>query len=292
NIQEHLPHLADLEVIFSTWGMFKLTPEQLDMLPNLKFIFYGAGSVAGFAHCFLERGIRVMSAWGANAIPVAEFTVAQIVLAMKGYFTNLQHTKSLAGYVSWNRTIHHGNFAQTVAILGCGMIGKEVIRRLKDYNLNILVYDPYVSEKQAKQMGCTKVELLEAFQKADVVSNHMPNIPATVGNIDKACFEALRDGGVFINTGRGRTVKEDEMIEVLKRRPSLTALLDVTWPEPPAENSPLFTMDNVFLSSHIAGSIGNEVIRMADYCLAECERYVNGEPLQYEITAEMLKTMA
>ncbi|MBR3844585.1 MAG: hydroxyacid dehydrogenase [Clostridia bacterium] len=292
NIQEHLPHLADLEVIFSTWGMFKLTPEQLDMLPNLKFIFYGAGSVAGFAHCFLERGIRVMSAWGANAIPVAEFTVAQIVLAMKGYFTNLQHAKSLAGYVSWNRTIHHGNFAQTVAILGCGMIGKEVIRGLKDYHLNILVYDPFVSAEQAAQMGCAKVGLLEAFQKADVVTNHMPNIPATVGNIDKACFEAMRDGGVFINTGRGQTVKEEEMIEVLSRRPSLTALLDVTWPEPPVENSPLFTMDNVFLSSHIAGSIGNEVIRMADYCLTECERYVNGEPLQYEITAEMLKTMA
>lgn len=292
NIHEHLPHLEDLEVIFSTWGMFKLTPEQLDMLPNLKFLFYGAGSVTGFASCFLERGIRVMSAWGANAIPVAEFTVAQIVLAMKGYFTNLQHNKSLAGYVSWNRTIHHGNFAQSVAILGGGMIGKEVIRRLKDYQLDILIYDPYISQAQAAQMGCRKVELIEAFQKADVVSNHMPNIPATVGNITGECFKEMRDGGVFINTGRGQTVKEEEMIEVLKRRPSLTALLDVTWPEPPAQDSPLFQMDNVFLSSHIAGSIGNEVIRMADYCLAECERFVNGQPLLYEITAEMLNTMA
>lgn len=292
NIREHLPHLQDLEVIFSTWGMFPLTPAQLDQLPNLKFVFYGAGSVAGFAKCFLDRGIGVMSAWGANAIPVAEFTVAQIVLAMKGYFTNLQHNKSLAGYVSWNRTYHYGNFAQTVSILGCGMIGREVIRRLKEYQLNILIYDPYVSEEQAEQLGAKKVELVEAFRQGDVISNHMPNLEATVGNIDGACFEAMRDGGVFINTGRGKTVKEEEMIAVLKKRPSLTALLDVTWPEPPAEDSELFRLNNVFISSHIAGSIGNEVIRMADYCIAECERYVKGEPLQYAVTAEMLKTMA
>ncbi len=292
NIHEHLPHLQDLEVIFSTWGMFNLTDEQLDMLPNLKFIFYGAGSVAGFAKCFLDRGIGVMSSWGANAIPVAEFTVAQIVLAMKGYFTNLQHNKSLAGYVSWNRSVHHGNFNQTVAILGCGMIGREVIRRLKDYELNVLIYDPYVSAQEAQELGCTKVELLEAFQKADVVSNHMPNLDATAGNIDGNCLNAMRDGGVFINTGRGRTVKEDEMIEVLKRRPSLTALLDVTWPEPPMEDSDLFKLNNVFLSSHIAGSIGNEVVRMADYAIKEFNHYVNGEPMNYVVTAEMLKNMA
>ncbi len=292
NVQEHLPHLQDLDVIFSTWGMFPLTEEQLNMLPNLKFVFYGAGSVVAFAKPFLDRGIGVMSAWGANAIPVAEFTVAQIVLAMKGYFTNLQHNKTLAGYVSWNRTYHFGNFHQTVSILGCGMIGREVIRRLKEYQLNILIYDPYVTDKQASELGCTKVGLVEAFQKGDVISNHMPNLEATVGNIDGACFEAMRDGGVFINTGRGATVKEDEMIAVLEKRPSLTALLDVTWPEPPAEDSKLFTLNNVFLSSHIAGSIGNEVVRMADYCIEQSERFMRGEPMKYVITAEMLKNMA
>jgi phosphoglycerate dehydrogenase-like enzyme len=292
NIHEHLPHLQDLEIIFSTWGMFSLTSEQLDMLPNLKFVFYGAGSVSSFAKCFLDRGIRIMSAWGANAIPVAEFTVAQITLAMKGYFTNLQHNKTLAGYVSWNRSLHHGNFAQSVAILGCGMIGREVIRRLKEYELNILIYDPYLTATQAKELGGEKVELLEAFQKGDVISNHMPNLPETKGNINGTCFEAMRDGGVFINTGQGATVVEQEMIDVLKRRPSLTALLDVTWPEPPAEDSELFTLNNVFLSGHIAGSIGNEVVRMADYCIKECEKFIAGQPLQYEITANMLKNMA
>ncbi len=292
NLQEHLPHLADVEVLFSTWGMFTLTPEQFAQLPCLRYVFYAAGSVAGFAKCYLDRGVGVMSAWGANAIPVAEFTVAQIVLAMKGYFTNLQHNKSLAGYVSWNRGYHFGNFAQTVSILGCGMIGREVIRRLKDYELNILIYDPYVSQEEARAMGCRKVSLLEAFAQGDVVSNHMPNLDATAGNITGECLRAMRDGGVFINTGRGRTVKEDEMVEVLRQRPGLTALLDVTWPEPPAEDSPLFTLPNVFLSSHIAGSIGNEVIRMADYAIRAAKQYAAGETVDYSVTAEMLKTMA
>ncbi len=292
NIQEHLPHLQDLEIIFSTWGMFPLTEQQLDLLPNLKFVFYGAGSVAAFAKCFLDRGIGVMSAWGANAIPVAEFTVAQIVLAMKGYFTNLQHNKSLAGYVSWNRSLHKGNFNQTVSILGCGMIGREVLRRLKDYELNILIYDPFVSEEEAQSLGATKVDLMEAFQKGDVISNHMPNLTTTAGTITGACFDVMRDGGVFINTGRGITVKEDEMIEVFKRRPTLTALLDVTWPEPPMEDSELFRLDNIFISSHLAGSIGNEVVRMADYCIKQCDNYVKGRPMEYVITNEMLKKMA
>ena len=96
----------------------------------------------------------------------------------------------------------------------------------------------------------------------------------------------------FINTGRGATVAQDEMIAVLRQRPNLTALLDVTNPEPPLPDSPLHELLNVHLSTHLAGSIGDEVVRMADYMIDEFERWARGEPLRYAVTLEMLETMA
>ncbi len=82
-------------------------------------------------------------------------------------------------------------------------------------------------------------------------------------------FERMRDGAVFINTGRGRTVREDDLCDVLAARPDLTALLDVTYPEPPKPGSRLFTLPNALLSTHIAGSIHSEVARLGEIACAE-----------------------
>ena len=82
--------------------------------------------------------------------------------------------------------------------------------------------------------------------------------------LNAALFRSMRPGATFINTGRGAQVNESDMAAVFGARPDLTALLDVTWPEPPEAGSPLYTLPNVHLSSHIAGSLGNEVVRMAD----------------------------
>jgi phosphoglycerate dehydrogenase-like enzyme len=111
-----------------------------------------------------------------------------------------------------------------------------------------------------------------------------------VGVLDGKLFASMREGAVFINTGRGRQVNEAELIEVLKKRPDLTALLDVTYPEPPENGSELYTLPNVFLSPHIAGSLNDEVHRMADYMIAEYKRFANGEATQYEVRESMLIT--
>ena len=100
----------------------------------------------------------------------------------------------------------------------------------------------------------------------------------------------MREGAVFINTGRGAQVNEAELIEVLEKRPDLTALLDVMHPEPPEDGSKLYTLPNVRLSTHIAGSINDEVHRMADYMIEELRRYLAGEPLVYEVSESMLLT--
>ncbi len=286
----HVPHLQDLEVIFSTWGMPALTPTQIEQLPRLQAVFYAAGSVQGFARPFLERGVLVVSAWAANAVPVAEFTLAQILLAGKGYFTNTREYKSQS---SRSRAYTGpGNFGETVALLGCGQIGRAVNALLQPFHLRAVVFDPFLTAEAAQLMGVTKVSLEEAFSQGMVVSNHLANLPETRGMLQGKHFRQMRPHATFINTGRGQTVAEDEMCAVLQDRPDLTALLDVTHPEPPAEGSALYALPNVQLTTHIAGSIGDEVVRMADYMLSEFQAWEQGLEMRYAVTREMLSTMA
>ena len=292
NIEEHLPALKDVEAVFSTWGMFIPTPAQFAAMPKWKVLFYGAGSVRRFAPDLLARGIRVMTASAANGTAVAEFTMAQILLANKGYFHNIQVSTSCETRTDWPRPLFKGNFEQTISLLGAGAIGRKVIELLRPFNLKVLVYDPFLPQATADALGVELVSLEEAFARGSVVSCHIANLPETQGMLREQHFASMQPGAVFINTGRGAQVVEEEMIAVLQRRPDLVALLDVTWPEPPVPDSPLYTMRNVFLSNHIAGTIANEHHRMADACIEECARYLRGEPLRWEVTMKSLEHMA
>jgi len=281
---------SDVEALFSTWGMPLLTSDQLEGMPKLKAVFYAAGAVFEFAEPLLERGIKVISAWHANAVPVAEFTLAQILLACKGYLQNTVYVREKKR----NRGAPHGPgvFGETIALLGAGAIGTKLIGLLKPFNLIIIVYDPFMSSDKAAELGVEKVSLDEAFRRGFVVSNHLANKPDTWGLITGDLLSSMRESATFINTGRGRTVDHDGLSRVMASRPDLAALLDVTWPEPLPADSPLHALPNVHLSSHIAGSLGDEVVRMADYMIEEFRRYLKGEPLRYEVTKESYVRMA
>ena len=292
NFADHVEDLKDLEVAFSTWGMPKLEATQLDRLPALKAVFYAAGSVQGFARPLLERDITLVSAWGANAVPVAEFTLAQILLSCKGYFRNTRECRSPQLRRSNQIFRGKGVFGETVGLIGIGMIGSIVCRLLQPFELEVIVHDPYLSDEKAGELGVKKVSLEEIFARSYVVSNHLPNITATQKMLDGRLFASMREDATFINTGRGAQVVEEELIEVLERRPDLTVLLDVTFPEPPEEDSKFYALPNVQLSSHIAGSLNDEVVRMADFAIEEFLNWEAGRPLKYQVTLEMLETMA
>ena len=287
----HAAAIADVECVFSTWGMWTPDEAQLARLPKLKVVFYAAGSVQAFARPFLSRGIAVMSAWHANAAPVAEYALAQILLANKGYWRNTRDSGTPEGRAA-GPFRGRGNFGATVAVLGAGAVGSRVISLLRPRKLNIVVFDPFLPDAKAAEWGVEKVSLADAFARADVVSNHLANLPQTVGMLHGEHFAAMPDHATFINTGRGATVNEPDLIAELSRRPTLTALLDVTDPEPPTPDSPLYALENVHLTSHIAGSLGDEVVRQADLAIEEFGRYDRGEPLKYGVTEKMLETMA
>jgi phosphoglycerate dehydrogenase-like enzyme len=291
NIEECLPELRNLQVIFSTWGMLNLTDAVLDRLPSLQAVFYAGGTVKSFCMPLLRRGITITSSAAANALPVAEFALAQFLLANKGYFRNVReyHGTRAKSHCLFQG---QGNLGATVALLGLGRIGRQVLNLLAPFDLRTVVYDPFLSAEEIGSKGAEKVDLAEAFIQGNVVSNHLADVPETEGLIDGRLIASMRRDATFINTGRGRTVREEEMIEVLRARPDLTALLDVTHPEPPVADSMLWTLPNVSLSAHIAGSIGKETGRMAEHAIEEFERWRRGEPLLHAVKLEAVMQMA
>lgn len=285
---------SEIRFLFSTWGMCQLSETEIERyFPKLECVFYAAGSVQRFARSFLQRGIKVISAWAANGIPVAEYTLAQIILASKGYFSCL-HLPSSGGPLQRADHDFPGNYDMTVGLIGAGMIGRLVIERIHNVleHIHILVFDPFLPPERAEELGVTLCDLPTLFARSDVISNHLANNPATVGMLNGKLFDAMKPHAVFINTGRGAQVVEPDLVQALKEVPTRTALLDVTFPEPPLEGSPFYDMPNVFLTPHIAGSMGNEVHRMGEYMLEEYRLYAQNKPLRYEVTLDMLKTMA
>jgi phosphoglycerate dehydrogenase-like enzyme len=136
------------------------------------------------------------------------------------------------------------------------------------------------------------VSLEELFRESDVVSLHAPHTDETDGMITGEHIASMKRGATFINTARGGIVREEEMLEVLRKRPDLTAVLDVTEPEPAAADSPVFALPNVVLTPHIAGSLGLECRRMGRYMVDELRRYLNGEPLRWQVTRELVEKIA
>lgn len=285
---------SDTEYIFSTWGMPVFTSDEIkELFPSLKCVFYGAGTVQFFARPFLLNGIKVFSSWAANAVPVAEYTVAQIILANKGFFSTsrYQSTGNLKK-ASLLKECYPGSFGEYVGIIGAGMIGSLVIEMLKSYKLKVKVFDPFLSDERAEKLGVTKCSLEEVFSTCFVVSNHLANNSETKGMLRKDHFMSMREYAVFLNTGRGAQVIEKDLAESLCEREDITAILDVTEPEPPEEGHPFYSLPNCILTPHIAGSYGDEVKRMGEYMLGEYKKYIFSEKNDYEVTLKMLETMA
>lgn len=291
NIADHIENLKDVEFIFSTWGMFVPKEEYLNVMSKLKAVCYAASSVKHFAEPFLRRGVQVISAAYANAEFVADFAASQIQLAAKGFFRNV-HCNMYSNRKFCKGTPIRGFFEINVGLIGLGFVGRLTLERIQKAGINVFVYDPYLSDEQAEKFHVNKVSLDELFRTCYIVSNHASDTDETRGMLKYHHFASMPEGATFVNTGRGITVVEDEMIRALGERHDLVAVLDVTWPEPPVADSPLWRMPNVFLTSHIAGAHGNEVCYMADLCIQEAEMIRNNQAAPHSVTLERLKTMA
>lgn len=294
SIRENLHLLENVEVIFSGWGAPIMDEEFMAAAKNLKAVFYGAGSIRYFTPpAFWERDILISCSADANAVPVAEYCAATIVLSLKDFWRLSRQTRSNEGWMNGSHLRHlPGCFRSTVGYISLGAIAKKTLNLMESYDIKRLVYSTSLSDEAAAAMNVEKRSLDEIFAESDVISLHTPDLPSTKGMITGRHFELMKPGATFINTARGAVVREKEMIEVLSKRPDITAILDVTDPEPPEFDSPLTKLPNVVMTPHIAGSIGPECQRLGYYQLLEFERYLAGQPLQFQITKEAAAKMA
>ncbi len=290
---EIAPSLKAAEIAFSTWGMPEFTEDEIaSAMPNLKAVLYGAGTVQGFARPFLNRGIQVASAWVANGVPVSQYALAQILLANKGFYQGMSLCKTDRNEAGAFSGSFPGNYRVKVGLLGIGAIGTMLAELLEPYRFEVLAFDPFLSDEKAEALHVRKTDLDEVFSTCQTISNHLANLPATVGILHAPHFNAMLPNATFINTGRGAQVVESDLAEALRMVPTRTAVMDVTYPEPMLPENPLFGLPNVFLTPHIAGSSGLEVIRMGEWMVDEYDRLARGEVLKYGVTLKMLETMA
>lgn len=287
------PELREADVIFATWGMLSCSEAEIrEYLPNVKAVFYAAGSVQAFAAPFLKCGVRVFSAWQANAVAVADFACAQILLALKGYFRVQPKTRTDRKAAAALQAKYPGVYDARVGLLGCGAIGSRVAERLKANDVEVMAFDPFLEEERARSLGVRKAEMAELFRSCDVVSNHLANLPATVGIIKREHLLSMRPYSTFINTGRGPQLDEKDLYDMLTADDTRVALLDVMTDEANSDSNPLNALPNCLITPHMAGASGNEVRRLADYMIEAYDRMLAGQACDFEVTEDMLATMA
>lgn len=286
--------LGEVEILVTGWGCPRIGPDVLAAAPRLRLIAHAAGTVKGIIDpAVFAAGIQVSHAAQANAVPVAEFTLAAIIFAGKRVF---RFRDLYAADRGRQRTIPMqagdiGNHRRTVGIVGASRIGRLVIERLRPFDYRVLLHDPTIGTAEAARLGVEPVALETLMAQADIVSLHAPSLPATCHMIDRRRLALMRDGATLINTARGALVDEAALLEVLATG-RIDAVIDVTDPEIPPPDSPFYTLPNVFLTPHIAGAVGLERARLGEMAADEVIRHIEGKPLEYAVRLEDLERMA
>lgn len=240
--------LADTEILITGWGCPVLDADALDAAPKLRAVLHAAGSVKGFATpAVWERGIVVSSAAAANALPVAEYTLAMILLAGKDVFAHRERLRTERTFPYGEILPGIGNFGRRVGVVGASRIGRRLIELLRPLDLSVSLTDPYVDEAGAAALGVPLLPLDALLAGSDVVTVHAPQTPETRHLIGRRELALMPAGSVLINTARGALVDHDALVEEL-RAERISAILDVTDPEPLPVDSPLHDLTNAFIT--------------------------------------------
>ncbi|HXV32234.1 MAG TPA: hydroxyacid dehydrogenase [Sinorhizobium sp.] len=286
--------LAEAEILVTGWGAPLFDEVALAAAPRLRLVVHAAGTVKGIVDpCIFDAGIALSHAAEANAVPVAEFTLAAIIFAGKQVFRFRDLYAADRGRARAQNLQEQpiGNYRRTVGIVGASRIGRRVIELLRPFDYRVLLYDPLVGADAASALQVEKTDLDMLMAHSDIVSLHAPSLPETRHMIDMRRLCLMKNGATLINTARGALVDETALIGRLKTG-AIQAIIDVTDPEVPARDSPLYDLPNLFLTPHIAGAIGLERTRLGEMAVDEIARFAEGRPLLFEIRKHDLERMA
>lgn len=287
-VDEAAAMLADCDVAVGSWGTaHPATPGLLARLPKLKLWVHAAGTVKHMITPEVTaRGLVVASCAPAIGEDVADTVLGEIIIGLRRIIPNGQANRTTVGAPARNKKTLP--FA-TVGVVGASTVGRCVINRLLPLGPAVLVYDPYLTEAAARELGVTKIDdVTELCRRSDAVTLHTPPLEATRHIMGAKQFQAMADDAVFVNAARGMCVDEAALIAELSKG-RLFAFLDVSDPEPTPADSPFRKLPNVVYTSHIAGGgsprIGQQVV-------ADIQAFVAGRSPRMAVTADMLARIA
>lgn len=282
--------LAGADIAITSWGCPSLDEGILKRCPELKLIAHAAGTIKPILSPeVISRGIRISSANDALARGVAETTLGLTIVSLKNIWQLARNTRE--GEWDKQRDLVRELYEVNIGVIGAGMSGAHYIRLLKQFEVSVMVYDPFVSESKINEMGASKVELEQLLMESDVVSVHAPSLKETNHLLNERTLKLMKENAILINTARGTLIDEDALVAELQKG-RLWACLDVTEPEPPDMNHPFRSLPNVTLIPHIAGATNNGLFRIGKYVVNEVERFVLGAQMQGEVDLSRLHVIA
>ncbi len=199
-----------------------------------------------------QKGIIVVNAPGGNTVSTAELTLGLLLSVAR----KIPQADRSVKEGKWERRKFVGIElrGKTIGVIGLGRIGYEVAKRAKAFDMNVIAYDPYISEHKAKEIGVRLVSFDELIRSSDIITVHVPKTKETENLIGEREFEMMRDGVIILNCARGGIIDENALIRALKNGKVSAVGLDVYVNEPPDPNSELFRFDNVVTTPHIGAS--------------------------------------
>jgi len=290
--QERIEKAKDAD--FYMMAGAKIDKAMIDLAPRLKLIHHQG---VGFEKTDIEyatlKKIPVCTTPAGTVDCVAEHTVMLILSCMRQLILADRELRK-GNFLVWElRNTSYSLLGKTIGLIGFGRIGKSLTKLLLPFNVKILFFDKFVklSLEEQRKYGVTQVNTMDELAvQSDVISVHMPLIPEDVGYIStNSLFGKMKPTSIFINTARGPLVNEGDLYDVLKNRKIAAAGIDVFEKEPTDVSNPLFTLDNIILTPHIAGGTRDAQIERAKFMFGNMKSVLEGKPLQSCLNADKIK---
>lgn len=267
----------------------KVTDEVMKSCKNLKIIaVHGVGVDRVDIEAATRRGIIVTNAPFGNVDSVAEFTFGLILSLYKKIPATIRFVKE--GKWLESRSLGRGEIINhTIGVVGIGNIGLRVAKIAKAFGMTVLAYDPYVSKENVERLGARLVGLDTLLKESDIVTLHTPLTETTRHLIGKAELALMKRTAVIINTSRGAVLDNAALYDALQESRVAGAALDVTEKEPYEPNDPLAKLDNVIITSRVAGMTEEADIRVAVTAAQDVAKYLKGETPSFVANREVLR---
>lgn len=273
-----LGRIGDCEALIVR-NQTQVNRELLARAPKLKVVGrLGVGLDNLDLDALRERGVTVVTGGNANAIAVAEYVIAAMLLLARRLHAADRSTKG----GTWDRAAFGSGgelYGKTLGLIGLGDIGTRVARRADAFGMRIIAHDPLITPHHfaAAELGVMLMPLDDVLRESDFVSLHVPLLPTTARLLDAERLARMKPTAILINTSRGGIVDEVALVHALREGRLAGAALDVRAHEPPSEADPLAQFDNVLLTPHIAGLTAESQARVCATVTEDVLRVLRGE---------------